>query len=65
VAFTNLTPATIDRHAWVYGDRTNVVLGRARGEIGDSDSTYDWPATFLRTYFNTVYTDGDSKVFHR
>jgi len=65
LAFTDLTPATIDQHAWVYGDRTNVVLGRARGEIGDSAAIYRWPAKFLGTYFNTVYTDGDSTVFHR
>ncbi len=65
VALTDVTPETIDRHAWVYGTRTNVVLGRARGQIADFASIYRWPAAFLNRNFNTVYTNGDSTVYHR
>ena len=65
VVLTDLTPQTIDRNAWVYGTRTNVVLGRARGQVGTYTGLYRWPSAFLDRYFNTVYTNGDSEVFHR
>ncbi len=65
VALQQVTPQTIDRHAWVYGTRTNVRLGRARGQAGSDYATYAWPDPFLNTYFDTVYTNGDSKVYHR
>ena len=65
VVLTDLTPETIDRNAWVYGTHTNVVLGRARGQIGNYTGLYRWPSAFLERYFNTVYTNGDSEVFHR
>ncbi len=32
-ALQQLTPRTLDAHAWVYGTRTNVVLGRAHGVV--------------------------------
>ena len=64
-SLTDLTPETIDRNAWVYGTHTNVVLGRARGQIGNYTGLYRWPSAFLDRYFNTVYTNGDSEVFHR
>jgi len=60
-----VTPQTLDRHAWVYGTRANSVLGRARGQIGNAFATYQWPVDFLSSYFNVVYTNGDSKVYHR
>jgi hypothetical protein len=62
---TNLTPKTVDQHAWVYGDRTNIVLGRARGQVNDVSATYGWPSAFLDDQFDTVYDNGDSKVYHR
>jgi hypothetical protein len=65
VVLTDLTPPTLDHYAWVYGTRTNTVLGRARGQVGNFASTYDWPGAFLRASFDTVYTNGDSEVFHR
>ncbi len=64
-AFTPVTPQTLDRYAWVYGTRTNVVLGRARDQIGNDDATYRWPARFLHFYSNTVYSNGESAVYHR
>jgi uncharacterized membrane protein len=64
-ALNEVTPRTLDRRAWLYGTHTNVVLGRARGTIGDHAAAYHWPSAFLNTYFDTVFTDGDSKVYHR
>jgi uncharacterized membrane protein len=64
-ALTDLTPETIDRDAWIYGTRTNTVLGRARGQIGSTAALYQWPSGFLNAYFNAVYANGDSRVFHR
>jgi uncharacterized membrane protein len=62
---TNLTPETIDRDAWVYATRTNIVLGRARGQVGSSSATYQWPNAFLDDNFDVVYDNGDSKDYHR
>ena len=64
VALTELTPLTLDHYGWVYGTRTNTVLGRARGQVGNFASTYQWPRAFLNWHFNTVYTNGESEVFH-
>jgi hypothetical protein len=49
----------------LYGSHTNVVLGRARGDTGDYSATYRWPNAFLDNYFDVVFDDGDSKVYHR
>jgi hypothetical protein len=65
VPFTEVTPRTLDRHAWLYGTHTNVVLGRARGSIGNFQAIYQWPSSFLHDWFDTVYSNGDSEVFHR
>jgi hypothetical protein len=64
-ALQQLAPRTLDAHAWVYGTRTNVVLGRARGVVDNYTATYEWPNAFLNAYFDTVFTDGVSKVYHR
>jgi hypothetical protein len=41
------------------------VLGRARGQIASFSALYKWPAAFLDAYFNTVYANNDSRVYHR
>ncbi len=64
-ALTDLTPETLDRDAWIYGTRTNTVLGRARGQVGSTAALYQWPSGFLNAYYNAVYANGDSRVFHR
>jgi hypothetical protein len=61
---TSVTPRTLDRYAWVYGSRTNVQLGSARAQVYNSFGTYRWPAAFLHGYYDTVYDNGDSKVYH-
>jgi uncharacterized membrane protein len=65
LALTDLTPRTIDGYSWVYGTHTNVDIGHARGEIGNFSSLYTWPETFLDRFFNVVYANGDSRVYHR
>src|SRR3954451_24086480 len=59
------TPRSLDQHAWIYGSRTNVGPGRARGQVGNDYTTYQWPKQFLADEFNTVYTNGTSSVYHR
>jgi uncharacterized membrane protein len=63
--FTDITPRTLDQHAWVYASATNVVRGRATGKINGHAAVYLFPNTFLDEQFDTIYTTGTSKVFHR
>lgn len=65
VALNQVTPRTLDRHAWLYGSHTNTVLGTARGEANSVTAVYAWPKSYLDAYYDTVFSDGDSKVYHR
>ncbi|HTW12447.1 MAG TPA: hypothetical protein VME01_06880 [Solirubrobacteraceae bacterium] len=64
-ALNYVMPETIDHYAWVYASRTNVQLQRARAQVGNVAGIYAWPKAFLDRYFNVVYDNGDSEVFHR
>ena len=61
----DITPQTLDQHAWVYANSTNIVDGRARALFNDQLATYVFPRAFLDANYNTVFTDGASEVFHR
>ena len=61
----DVTPRTLDQHAWVYASATNVITGRARGFNSGSSAIYQFPGRFLDDNFNTVYATGSSEVFHR
>ncbi len=61
----DVTPMTLDQHAWVYASTTNVVDGRGRAQFNGDDVVYVFPSRFLRDNYNLVYTDGSSEVFHR
>jgi hypothetical protein len=63
-ALTNVIPRTLDRYAWVYGTRTNVQLGRARTQVKNLFAIYHWPASYLNRFYDLVYTNGDSEVYH-
>lgn len=63
--FVDLTPMTLNQHAWVYASRTNVVDGRAFALYKEHLATYVFPANFLSANYNLVYTNGTSEVFHR
>ena len=62
---TDLTPLTLNQHAWVYADRTNVIYGRAFALYKRNLATYVFPSGFLDINYDLVYTDGSSEVFHR
>ena len=64
VALTNVMPRTLDEHAWLYATRTNVQLGRARTQVNTSFGIYRWPSSYLNRFYDLVYTNGDSKVYH-
>jgi hypothetical protein len=61
----DLTPRTLNQHAWVYASRTNVLNGRAFAFYNEHIASYVFPADFLRANYDLVYTDGSSEVFHR
>lgn len=63
--FLDLTPLTLNQHAWVYASRTNVINGRAFAFFNDHRATYFFPANFLSDNYDLVYTNGSSEVFHR
>lgn len=63
--FVDLTPQTLNQHAWIYASRTNVINGRAFALYNNHLATYSFPADFIHTHYNLVYTDGSSEVFHR
>lgn len=63
--FDAITPETLDQHAWVYADRTNVVDNIVHSLTGTINATYAFPKSFLNSNFNVVYTNGTSEVFHR
>ena len=61
----DVTPQTLNQHAWVYADRTNVLDHSAEVLFNDSAVTYVFPAGFLNANYDLVYTNGSSEVFHR
>jgi uncharacterized membrane protein len=62
---TDVTPMTIDQHAWIYASRTNVVDRLASALFNEHPVSYIFPFHFLDDNFDTVYTNGTSEVFHR
>ena len=61
----DIIPQTIDKHAWVYADRTNLIDDIARTSAANYSASYAFPIHFLDSNFNVVYTNGTSEVFHR
>lgn len=61
----DLTPETLDAHAWVYASHTNVIDGRAFALYNHQIATYVFPATFLGAYYDLVYANGSAEVYHR
>jgi GT2 family glycosyltransferase len=62
---TDITPQTLDRHAWIYASRTNIVHRRARSLFDDKLALYAFPTRFVEAHYDLVYTSGVTKVFHR
>jgi uncharacterized membrane protein len=64
--FNDVTPNTLNKHAWVYAGASNVIDGQARALFNDQNTvTYVFPSDFLDANYNLVYTNGSSEVFHR
>jgi hypothetical protein len=63
--YLDITPLTLNRQAWVYATRTNVVDGRAFALYQQHLATYVFPSVFLADNYDLVYTNGSSEVFHR
>ena len=61
----DVTPLTLNQHAWVYAGRTNVVDHIAETVFDNRTVTYGFPARFLNANYDLVYTNGSSEVFHR
>ena len=61
----DITPMTLDQHAWVYASTSNIINGRARVLFEGHLVTYAFPLAFLHANYDTIYTDGSSEVFHR
>ena len=59
-----LTPPTLNKYAWVYASRTNVIDHRAFALYNDLFASYAFPAGFLNSHYDLVYTNGSSEVFH-
>ena len=60
----DLTPKTLNQHAWVYASRTNIINGRAFALYNNHSAVYVFPVTYLNADYDLVYTDGSSEVFH-
>jgi hypothetical protein len=63
--YTDVAPVAISARAWVYASQANIVDGRVRVLFRNHLVTFRFPAAFLNAYFNVVYTNGSSEVFHR
>ena len=63
--FSDLTPKTLNQQAWIYADQANVINGRAFALYKNQIATYVFPAAYLKSSYNLVYTNGSSEVFHR
>ncbi len=61
----DITPSTLDGHAWVYASATNVLDRRARVQFAGSYVLYGWPTAFLADKFDIVYDNGTAEVLHR
>lgn len=60
---SDVTPLTLDQHAWIYADRTNVVERTGMAFFDNESASYAFPFPFLDANYNLVYSDGTSEVF--
>ena len=60
----DITPQTLNQHAWVYASRSNIINGRGFALFENHPVIYVFPVSFLNTDYDLVYTDGSSEVFH-
>ena len=65
ILITDVTPLTLNKHAWIYADQANVVDKQASALFDDHAVNYVFPENFLAAKYNLVFNDGDSEVFNR
>jgi len=63
--YTDITPRTIDSHAWVFASTTNILRDRTWGLTSSGVLDIEFPSQFLQQYFDVVYSTGSTEVFHR
>ena len=63
--FNDVTPRTIDQHAWIFASTTNVIDHLSWGPTTSGLLDIVFPKQFLDQYFNVVYSTGSTEVFHR
>ena len=61
----DVTPLTLNQHAWVYASQTNTVDMLAQALFDNRTLTYVYPYKFLNANYNLVYNNGSSEVFNR
>lgn len=64
IPILDVTPLTLNQHAWVYASTSNVIDRRARALSKENSVNYAFPTGFLTTNYDIVYTDGSSEVFY-
>jgi uncharacterized membrane protein len=63
---TDVTPLTLNQHAWIFASTTNVREHRARALYGsESIATYVFPNLFINQNYDLVYDNGSAEVFDR
>jgi uncharacterized membrane protein len=63
--FNDVTPRTIDQHAWVFASTSNIVDHLTWGETNSGLVDFVFPASFLNEYYDVVYSTGSTSIFHR
>jgi hypothetical protein len=61
----DITPQTLNGHAWVYASQVNVIDDRAHASFQDHYVSYVFPSQFLNAEYNLVYVNGSSEVYRR
>lgn len=59
----DILPSTIDRNAYVYLSRTNMIVEKAFKKHGIDLISYNYPLEFLNKNKNLIYNNGGSEVF--
>ncbi len=61
--FLDVTPQTISKDSFVYGDYTNIKVGLVDKQVNTKQFSYQFPNVFLLTHKNLVYSNGDAEVY--
>ena len=62
---SDITPLTLNSHAWIYASRANVTGRTAVSYFDDQYGSYAFPFGFLNANYDLAYTNGTSEVYYR